>query len=99
MPLAGARCERKIFMSEISAIENYLAGTLNPADRLLMEAQLLINSDLKEKVVQQQEVYDLVKLHGRRRLKQELETVHAKLFSEKRFEGFRKKIMRVFTNH
>lgn len=83
-------------MSEAQLLENYLLGKLNPEDRLLMEAKLMLDKGLQEKAYWQNKTYALIKLHGRAQLKKEIEAVHEKLFREKRYEGFRKKITNLF---
>ena len=37
-------------MNETQQLEQYLSGTLQPEDHLLMESKLLIDSELKEKI-------------------------------------------------
>jgi hypothetical protein len=83
-------------MSELHLIENYLLGELNPADKLLMEARLLISDELKNNMHWQQRVYQLIKLYGRNDLRIDIDAAHTQLFSEKRFESFRIKISRIF---
>jgi hypothetical protein len=64
--------------------------------RLLTEARLLLSPELQDKLHWQQQVYELVQLYGRRRLKEEMEAVHEQLFTESRFEKFRSRIYRIF---
>jgi hypothetical protein len=83
-------------MNETLVIENYLLGQTDPADSLLMDAKLLIDAKLSDTVTWQQQTYALIKIHGRNCLKREIEAAHIKVFSEKRFERFRKKISAIF---
>lgn len=83
-------------MNETQAIEQHLFKQLAPQEQLLADARLLIDPALREKTEWQQNAYALVTAYSRQQLKKELEDVHRKLFSEKRFEGFRKRISRIF---
>lgn len=83
-------------MNETQQLEAYLKGEMSAENKLVMEARLLLMSGLKEKLEWQEKTYALIKEHGRRQLKLELEKVHQRLFSEKRFESFRKKIESIF---
>lgn len=83
-------------MSETQYLENYLTGALAPEDSLVMDARLLIDVDLHNKVIWQQRTYELVKTYSRKQLKMEIEKVHNKLFSEKKFSSFRQKIKAIF---
>jgi hypothetical protein len=83
-------------MNETQHIENYLLRSLLPEDELLFEAKLLLNNDLREKLLWQQNTYELVKQHGRKQIKKEIEAVSLKLFSEKKHLSFRKKILQIF---
>lgn len=83
-------------MSEIQEIEHYILNQLSAEDHLLMEAKLLLNKELSEKEFWQRQTYALAKLYGRKKLKAEIEAVHARLFTEKKFESFRQKISFIF---
>jgi hypothetical protein len=67
-------------------------------DALVFEARLLLDTELREKMQWQQEAYRLVKVYGRDQLKQEIEAVHQKLFTEPEHLSFSQKIRRLFTN-
>ena len=83
-------------MNETQKIENYLFESLAPEDRLLTEATMLVNDELQQKIFFQQQVYDLVRERGRIHLRQEILKAEARLFTEKKFESFRLKIMNIF---
>lgn len=77
-------------------IESYLLGRLETGDRLVVEARLLLDKQLSDDVSWQQRTYALIRAYGRKCLKAEIEAVHKKMFSEKKFEGFREKIHHIF---
>jgi len=83
---------------EIEQIEAHLLRRSEPGDQLVFEARLLLESELHEKVQWQQEAYRMVRLYGRDQLKQEIEAVHQKLFTQKEHTSFSQKIRRLFTN-
>lgn len=83
-------------MNETQQLDAYLTGDMSPENKLLMEARLLVNDRLKEQLLWQEKTYTLIKECGRRQLKRELEKVHQRLFSENRFESFRKQIESIF---
>jgi hypothetical protein len=81
-------------LNNIKSAEDYLLHQSTPEDHLLFEAQLLLSSELKENLLWQKKTYQLVKLYGRKKLKEELEQVHNELFTTNK--GFRNKILSFF---
>jgi hypothetical protein len=83
-------------MSETQQLEHYLLGLCDPEEKLLIDAQLLLHKDLREKIQWQQQTYKLVRDYGRKQLRAEIDAVHHMLFTEKKFESFRQKISSIF---
>lgn len=83
-------------MNKIQQLEEYIQGKLIPEERLLMEAKLLIDSDLSDQLHWQKKTYALIKAYGRKKLKEEIEQVQKRMFSEEKFQSFRKKIQTIF---
>jgi len=83
---------------ETGQIEEHLMQQSEPGDSLVFEARLLLEPELREKMQWQQEAYRMVKLYGRDQLKQEIEAVHQKLFTQAEHLSFSQKIRRLFTN-
>jgi hypothetical protein len=83
-------------MREIQQIESYLHKQMEPSEAVLMEAKLLLDNELNEKVNWQKQSYALAKFYGRKQLRSEIETVHNCLFTEKRFEKFRNVVLTLF---
>ncbi len=86
-------------LNEIKKIEDYLHKKTDLADRLLFEANMVLDKDLNEKVEMQKEVCQLVNIYGRKRLKAELEAVHHRLFNDPEHISFRNSILRLFSNN
>ncbi len=83
-------------MTETQELEYYLINSLQPEDRLVMDAKILLNKDLREKAYWQKQTYLLIRQHSRKKLKAEIEAVHKKMFTEIFFESFRQKISSIF---
>ena len=83
-------------LRETQKLDDYTFRRQTEEERLLTEASLLLSPELQDKLHWQQQAYELVQLYGRRRLKEELETVHEQLFTESRFDKFRSRIYRIF---
>jgi hypothetical protein len=83
-------------MNELQQLEYYLQGKLSPDERLLMEARLLLDVQLGDKLTCQQKTYSLIKAYGRKKLRTEIEQVSNRMFSEEKFKSFRKTIQTIF---
>lgn len=81
-------------LNNIKQIEAYLLNQLSHEDSLLFEAQLLLDSQLKDKLLWQKKTSELVKLYGRKKLREELEQVHQQVFNTQ--PTFRKRILSFF---
>lgn len=82
---------------ETERMEAHLLRRCEPGDSLVFEAKMLLDPELKDKVLWQQKAYHIVKLYGRDQLKQEIESVHQQLFKDEQHQSFRQKIMHLFT--
>lgn len=69
-------------LNDIRNIENYLEGKLNPEELLVFQARLLSDPVLKLNVYVQQKVYSILRLYHRKKLKEEVETVHQRVFGD-----------------
>ncbi|UII34554.1 hypothetical protein LVD17_12120 [Fulvivirga ulvae] len=77
-------------------IEEYLNGRLSPADSLLFEARIAVDAALKRDLYFQKKTYRLIKMYHREKLKEELEALHKKIFSQPDKLNFRRKIYQLF---
>jgi hypothetical protein len=85
-------------LNKIAQIEAHLLKKENPADALLFDAKILLDTELQTHVLQQQQVYGLVQRYSRKQLKREIEAVHQQLFTQPEHLSFRQKIARIFLN-
>jgi hypothetical protein len=88
----------KTSWNETEQIEAYLNGFTNAGDALLFDAKLLLEPQLRDKIVWQQKTYSIIHHYGRKQLLQEIETVHQKLFTRPEHISFRQKIGLLFKN-
>lgn len=84
-------------LTEIQQTEAYLLHQTTQGERLLFEARLVIQPELRDNMHLQQETYRLVKQYGRKKIREEIEAVHRKLFSEPQHKSFREKIAALFS--
>ncbi len=83
-------------LNEIKAIDDHLFRLVPGAEDFLFEVRLILDDDLREKVVQQQQAHALIQQYGRKRLKAEIDAVHQQLFNDTRPHTFAAKILRLF---
>jgi hypothetical protein len=83
-------------MNEVQQIEQYLNRTLAPEEQVLMEARLLLEPALRDKVLWQQRSHELIRAYSRKQIRLEIEKAHERLFSESRFSAFRRHIKHIF---
>ncbi len=86
----------KTLWNETRQIEEYLSGKANTGDALLFEAQLILDPALRDKVLWQGKTHAIINNYGRAQLKNEIEAVHQKLFTDSEHLSFRQKIRRLF---
>ena len=83
-------------LNEVKEIEAYLFQEIGRQDKLLFDAKLILDSKLRSKTRWQRLVYRLVRLYGRKQLRQELEEVHEVLFNNNRHMVFKQQILAMF---
>jgi hypothetical protein len=83
-------------MNNTVLIEEYLSGRMDTANRLLMEARLLIDEELRADCLYQRQAHELAKAYGRQCLRKEIASAEQQLFTEKEHEGFRQRIRHIF---
>ena len=86
----------KTSLTETQKIESYLFNR-HSENSPVFEAELILQPELREKVLWQQKTYSLVHEYSRRKLLTEFEVIHQKLFSDPKQESFRQKILRIFS--
>lgn len=85
----------RISLIEIQEIDNYLLDQ-DTAQSLVIDAKMLVNPQFKDKVLWQKTVHELVKLHGRKRLKFEIQSVERELLTAPKHKSFQERIRSIF---
>ncbi|MDN5201947.1 hypothetical protein QQ008_11250 [Fulvivirgaceae bacterium BMA10] len=83
-------------LNEIKRIEAHVFKQSPTGDQLAFEAQLMLDNELRQKVQWQKKAYNLIHAYGREQLRSEIEAVHKKLFTTRKYDHFRQKILRIF---
>lgn len=83
-------------LTETEQIEAHLLRLSSPGNTLVFEAKLLLDDELQEKTQWQKATYNMVKLYGRKQLRQEIDAVHQALFSAAKHKSFSEKIKQIF---
>lgn len=86
----------KTSLNDTHTIEQYLAGKLSPWNRMLFVSRLKVNAGLRNDVELQKKIYWLVKIYHRKKLKEELESLHQQLFNNPEKKDFRRRILEIF---
>lgn len=86
-------------LNNIKAIDNYLLGGMAPGDKLLFEANILLNSDLVNDVGHQQNTYAVIRQYSRQKIKDEIAAVQKILAVEPQHQGFMRRIANLFKKH
>ena len=82
---------------ETEQIEAHIMRMSEPGDTLVFEARLLLERELRDKIMWQQKTYSIIRQYSREQLKGEIEAVHRQLFKDSANQSFRQKIMRLFS--
>eukprot|EP01037_Dinobryon_pediforme_P016255 gene16255-16434_t len=86
------KCMEKLMrtsLTEIKLIDDYLFNCAAPGDAVLLDAMLLIDSELPEKISWQQQTHVVIKNYSRKMLKSEIKAVHRQLFNQPEHLGFK----------
>lgn len=83
-------------MNETQQIERYLHNAMKPEDKLLMDASCILDATLLDKIQWQQKTYVLIQHYGRQKLREEINAIQQRVFSETRFNQFRNKLKNIF---
>lgn len=83
-------------MNETQLINQYLLHQLPPDEKLLMDARLTLDKDLREKTNWQKLTYGFIQAYGRKNLKQEIARAERELFTHAKHNLFKQHIYRIF---
>lgn len=83
-------------LNEIKQIDAFITGKLPAESSLLIEANQLINPQLKMKIFWQRKVHEVLRLYHQKKIKQELNSMHDKIFNEPQNSNFKRNILTLF---
>lgn len=83
-------------LNNIKAIDDYLSGGMPTGDALLFEANVLLNSDLRDNMQHQQNTYAIIRQYSRQRIKGEIASVQKILTTAPQHRGFMLRIANLF---
>ena len=74
-------------LHEIEEIEHYLLGHMPAADKLVFRARMIINGELKEKVILQKKILQIVKYSAREQKRTALASIYTQLSADPEFSS------------
>ncbi|WP_333821448.1 hypothetical protein [Ohtaekwangia sp.] len=83
-------------LNDIALTERYLFGKLAPEESLLFQARLLTDPILRAHVAVQQKVYTLLLHFHRKKMKEEVRTIHNAHFHDPAHAEFKEQINQLF---
>ena len=86
----------KTSMNSVQQIETYLNGTMDTQERLVFEAHLITDRSLRFHVYLQRGVYSIVKHYHRKKLKEEAERIHQRIFRDPQKRAYQRSIIQLF---
>jgi hypothetical protein len=89
----------KISWNDTRHIERYLDNELSEEEKILFEAQLVLEPHFKLHVRLQKQIHALIKLYGRRKMKAEIGKIHHKLFQNPEHVIFQQRIQQLFKDN
>ncbi|MGN6434931.1 MAG: hypothetical protein ACTHMM_00300 [Agriterribacter sp.] len=89
----------KISWNDNRHIERYLNSELSEEEKILFEAQLVLDPHLKLNVGLLKRIHSLIKLYGRRKMRAEIGKIHHKLFQNPEHVIFQQRIQRLFKDN
>ena len=89
----------KISWNDTRHIERYLNNELSNEEKLLFEAQLVLDSHFSVNVGALKQIHSLIKRYGRRKMRVEIEKIHCKLFQNPEHVLFQQRIQQLFKDN
>jgi hypothetical protein len=83
-------------LNEIRNIEQYSKGNLSPDNKTALKKRLRCDEAFRLQVFLQQKIYRLLPFYKRRRIKEQAEQLHHRLFHTAEHAAFRESIFQLF---
>ena len=89
----------KISWNDTHHIERYLNDELSEEEKILFEAQIVLDPPFKLNVGLLKQIHFLIKLYGRNKMKAEIGKIHHKLFHNPEHAIFQQRIQQIFKDN
>ena len=89
----------KISWHDTRRIERYLDNELTEEEKILFEAQLVLDPRLRINVGLLKQIHTLIKHYGRKKMKVEIGKIHHKLFQNPEHVIFQQRIQQLFKDN
>lgn len=83
-------------LNRIKETEDFLSGVMEPQDKLLFRARLLLDPVLRINTALQKQAYALIRSYGRKKLRREIGEAHQNIFTDPAKAKYRRDIYRMF---
>lgn len=84
-------------LNEIQLIDKFLHHEMKAEDALVFEAGTIVNRTLQINIFWQKKVYELLKYYHRKKLKDEAEQIHQRIFNDPAKYSFKENILQLFS--
>ncbi|GAA4325785.1 hypothetical protein GCM10023149_28330 [Mucilaginibacter gynuensis] len=86
-------------LNNIKTIDDYLLGYMPTADKLLFEANIILNDDLESDIAHQRLTHETIRQYGRQKIKAEIISAQQKLAAAPQHRDFMQRIVNLFKKH
>ena len=83
-------------LNEAAELENWLLGKGDCSKRLVTEAKVIADPNLREIAEWQYRTYKLVRVYGREKLREQIEAIEHRMFTTNKFLSFQNLISSIF---
>ncbi|MDV3310166.1 MAG: hypothetical protein LOY03_15265 [Cyclobacteriaceae bacterium] len=83
-------------LNELKEMEEFLSGTMKPGETLLFRARLLLDPALRRNLSLLQRCHAVIRWYGRKELKEKIQSVHNRVFTDPGRTAYRRSIEQLF---
>jgi hypothetical protein len=83
-------------LSEIKRIEQYLSGGMTLEERSVLEIEALKDERFRLHIFLQRKIYQLLKIHRRDSVRDQITSFHREVFNEPGKEQFKQRVLSLF---
>lgn len=84
-------------LNNIKHIEEFLEGTMSLEDSLLFHAKMIVSPALRREVRIQKQAYSVIRLYGRKLVRQQIQDVHQEIFNDSSDHPMKHQVSTLFT--